>query len=275
MISCLAKEENMNEENKNQNMKGLLFAISLMVAGITDGFAQIVPETTIENTVRAGTVYQKLNDQFVLTSPATGNLFNAGYIFLKISSAKKTSVLIDGSFGSLSNRDVTVKMQTVSLYFSQGFSLIKSADGRLNSYWGYSLGTNPLFIKVMNKDEVAHSWSTSNDLSLYQSFVYKAGRNRITWDVNLPLIGLASRPAGRTFVNTAINGLVYDSYSNLFVTSWQNRKAVSSSLDINRMISKQISFVFGGRVAYDKMEKNNLYKSVQVGVYAGISLSVK
>jgi len=59
----------------------------------------------------------------------------------------KINISADAGLGSLSNRYTTVKTQTLDLRFSQGFSLLKSRNEKLNSYWGYSIQANPSFIK--------------------------------------------------------------------------------------------------------------------------------
>jgi hypothetical protein len=256
-------------------MKWLLFTVSVITTGMETVSAQTAPGLTGENTFTIGTAYKRLEDHFILSYPATGNTVNVGYHFIKNGIGQKVTISMEGSIGSLSNRYTNVKTQALVLNFSQGFSMVKSVGAKLAVYSGYSIHAAPSFIKASDEDETRHSWSSFNDLSLYQSFVYSSGRNKITWDINLPVIGLASRPPLKSSYYNTTNGLLYDSYSNIFFTSWKNHRALSSSLDIRRALNEQIHIILGARVAYNKLQNDYFYKETQIGLYGGISLSLK
>jgi len=91
----------------------------------------------------------------------------------------------------------------------------------------------------------------------------------------LPLVGIASRPPVKSSYYNTTNGLLYDSYSNLFFTSWHNHQSVSSSLEVRRALNEQIHIVLGGRFAYNSLQKDYSYKEIQAGIYGGVSLSIK
>jgi hypothetical protein len=247
-------------------MKLLLTAIMVLGSGIA---------VTGQHVINIGTGFKELEDPFVFSHSVEGNTLSVDYSFLRSGEAKRKSMDMQWDLGSLSGRGVSVKTNDLKLRFSQAFSIIRTRNKRLNAFLGYSIYTNPSFINVKDKEGKKYSWSTSSGLSLYQCLVYMVGRNRLALDIYVPVIGLASRPEEKDYHHHTMNGVLYDSYSDLFMTSLHNQRAVSASLDFSTALSKDIRVNFGGRYDHNYLEKEDVYSDNKAGLYAGISCSFK
>jgi hypothetical protein len=237
--------------------------------------AQIIPAKNKEHSIKAGTGFKEIRDNYILPYSVEGNILYVGYSFLQSGEAKKEIISAEWNKGSLSNSGAGVRINDFSLRFSQAFSLVKSRDKRLNYFAGYSIHTAPSFIKLSDKGDKEYSWSTSSNISVYQSLVYTRGRNRLSLDMYIPVIGLASRPDDRKYYSHTANGVLYDSYSDLFFTSWHNQQAISASVDFCTALSRGIRIIVGGKYDYNHLEKADGYSDSRIGMYAGLSFTLQ
>lgn len=237
--------------------------------------AQTIPMKNKEHSIRAGTGFKEIKDSYVLPYSVEGNMLYVGYSFLRSGEAKKEIISADWNKGSLSNSGAGVQTNDFSLRFSQAFSLVKSRDKCLSYFAGYSIHTAPSFIKLSDKGDKKYSWSTSSNISFYQSVVYSRGKNRLSLDMYVPVIGLISRPDDQKYYYQTVNGVLYDSYSDLFFTSWHNQQAVSASVDFSTALSKEVRAVVGGRYEYNQLEKEDVYSDSRIGLYAGLSFTLQ
>jgi hypothetical protein len=251
----------------------LLFAGSALLLSGLAAISQQIPSKPKQHVLTVGAGFKELEDLYIQPRSVEGNVLMVGYSFLKQSETGKQGIYIEWNHGSLSGSGANVKTNDFGIRFSQAFSLLKSKNRKLNGFWGYSINTSPSYISVDNKDGKKYSWSTSSGLSFYQSVVYTAGSNRLALDIYVPLIGLASRPEENDYYHHTVNGVLYDSYSNLFATSLHNQRAVSATLDFSTAVGKEVRVVVGGRYDYSHLEKEKVYTDNKVGLYAGIACS--
>lgn len=244
----------------------------ILLAGIPVA-AQTIPGKDKEHTIRIGTGFKEIKDNYILSRSAEGNTLHAGYSFSSYAEAKKTVIAADWDKGSLSNSAAQVKTNDFNLRLSQGFLIVKSRDKRLNFFAGYSIHTSSSFISVSDKENKKYSWSSFSGISLYQSLVYTRERTRLSLDLHLPVVGLASRPEDVRYYHHTVNGVLYDSYSNLFFASWHNQQAVSASIDFSKALGRGIRVVAGGKYDYHHLEKAGKYSDNKIGLYAGLSLT--
>lgn len=257
-------------------MKWLMIAGALLLAQAGMVYGQTGAGLVKEYSISAGKAETRLEDPFILSFPIRGNAFQADASFSRQDAAKRQSFSMEWDKTFWSNGQVAVKADGFQLRFSQGFSLLKSGNGRFRSYTGYSLQTHPVFIKATGKDEEdRYSWSTTNNLSLYQSAAYTAGKNQWTLDVYVPVIGLAARPGQQSNKHNTLNGLLYDSYKNLFVTSWHNQHTVSALLGFSHAFTERFRFHLDARVYYNSLEAEHTYREKTIGLSAGISWLVR
>jgi hypothetical protein len=224
-----------------------------------------------EHSVIVAIADHQLADSFILSSAAKGQAIGIGYSFGRSSNGKKDNFSMEWSISKLENTQFNVRVNNFSFRYGQAFSLLRSRKGSFNSYWGYSIQAAPSFIKATNKDGSLSSWSTSNTIGIYQSAEYTKGRNKWVFDIHLPLMGLSSRPDETSSRNNTINGWLYDSYSNLFVTSWHNQKAMYASLEFNTAWNKKFRLLAGARYQYLSSNEFYTYRQTAMSLYAGFS----
>lgn len=257
----------MINQNYLRNMKWLLTCIILLA--VAPLWAQR-PRTIDEHRIIFGASDIKLTEVFILPASASGENLQLSYSFNRTGTKKKKSIFIQWNKAQFSARDLDVSLNGFTMAFSEAFSLLKSR--RLSGYWGYSVRANPSFITARSEEgSVRHSWSTGNNLCLYQSLAYTSGIDLISLDIFVPVIGLSSRPGKTTSPHNTTNGLLYDSYSDLFFTSWHNLRAVSASLDFTRKINRRVAFTGGLQYQYTDLKDEYDYKERKLGLYAGIS----
>lgn len=224
-----------------------------------------------QHSVLVGVDDYQLADSFILSSAAKGKAMGVGYTFGRSSSVKKDHFAVGWSRSVMENIQFDVSTHNFTFRYAQAFSLLKNRSGSFNSFWGYSLQSAPGFIKATNKDQSRSSWNTTNNLSIYQSAEFIKGQNKWILDIHIPVMGLSSRPDETSSRNSTVNGSLYDSYSNLFVTSWLNQKAVSASLEFNTAWNNKFRFFAGARYQYLSSNEDYMYRNIVKGLYAGFS----
>ncbi len=136
------------------------------------------------------------------------------YSYSVISPYRKKSIVIAWNNGQAGN----VKLNDFFAAYADAFSVVKNKNGRFNTYLGYAISTNPVFITKQNEGK-QYSWATSTSLSAYSSSVYSWKNNSISLDLSVPVAGFASRPESSKVYSGNVNELLYESHDNLFFTS--------------------------------------------------------
>lgn len=222
-----------------------------------------------EHQLSVGIGGSTLTDLYILPSPVSGRLMDVQYSFGSHSDARKKLFSASWSNGLLANAGSAARVNHFTLRYSQGWRVFKS--GTLNNYLGYSLSTNPVLVRAGSGDGARYSWATTLQSSLYYSGVYTTRKGQWIMDVYLPVAGLASRPDEKTNASRTTEGILYDSYSRLFATSWHNQQQVSVSLGYSRPISQTVKLVLQGRFDYQSLQGGYRFQNKGAGLSAGIA----
>lgn len=192
------------------------------------------------------------------------------YSYSSISSYRKKSISLTWNSGQAGN----AKLNDFRAAYADAFSIIKSRNNGFNTYLGYAISTNPVFITNGNEDK-KYSWATSTSLSAYSYSVYSWKSNSISIDVSIPVAGFASRPENNKVYGGNVNRLLYESYDNLFFTSLHNLTAVVIAVQYSRQVSKRISLHAAYQYQYKRLNDDNLFQQVSHGLRAGFSYQLK
>jgi hypothetical protein len=192
------------------------------------------------------------------------------YSFSAISPYRKKIISIAWNNGQAGS----AKLNNFRAAYAYAFSVMKNKSSRFNTYLGYAISTNPVFITKSNESK-QYSWATSTSLSAYSSSAYAWKNNNISLDLSVPVSGLASRPENSTVYGGNVNELLYESYDNLFFTSLHNLKAASIAVQYSREVSKRISLQAGYQYKYKRLNEGDLFLQVSHGLRAGFSYRLK
>lgn len=192
------------------------------------------------------------------------------YSYSAINLYRKKSILIAWNNGQAGN----TKLNDFRAAYADVFSVMKNKNSRFNTYLGYAISTNPLFITKANEVK-QYSWATNTSLSAYSYSVYTWNNNSISLDLSIPVAGFASRPENNKSYSGNVNELLYESYDNLFFTSLHNLKVALLSVQYSREISKRMHLQAGYQYSDKKLTENNLFRQVSHGLQAGFSYRLK
>lgn len=193
-----------------------------------------------------------------------------GYSFSAASPYRKKSISVSWKNARVDG----FELNDIRAEYAAAFSVIKNKDSRFNTYLGYSINTNPVFI-TKTQEAKQYSWMTSTSLSAYGSSVYAWKNNTISFDVSIPVAGFATRPENASGYGANMNELLYESYNNLFFTSFHNLKAALLSVQYARGISKRINMQTGYQYSYKQLDENDGFRQVSHGLWAGFSYRLK
>lgn len=192
------------------------------------------------------------------------------YSYSAISPYRKKSTSIAWTNGQAGN----AKLNDFRAVYADAFSVLKNKNRRFNTYLGYAISTNPVFITKTNEVK-QYSWATNTSISAYSSSVYSWTKNNISLDLSIPVAGFASRPENNKSYSGNVNELLYESHDNLFFTSLHNLKAALLSVQYSREINNRIHLQAGYQYSYKKLTENDLFRQVSHGLQAGFSYRLK
>jgi hypothetical protein len=192
------------------------------------------------------------------------------YSFSAASGYRKKSISVSWKNGRVGG----FKLTDIRAEYAAAFSVIKNKDSRFNTYLGYSITTNPVFITKIQEAK-QYSWTTSTNLSAYCSAVYGWKNNSISFDLSIPVAGFASRPENNNGYGSNMNELLYESYNNLFFTSFHNLKAALLSVQYARPITKRINLQTGYQYSYRQLDESYGFRQVSHGLWAGVYYRLK
>ena len=256
-------------------MKGLQTITKIRVAGFfmllffQQGHTQPI-QTEKFHAVTVGASSLSVTDSYIdlnLKGTRAGSL---GYSFSAASPYRKKSISVSWKNARVDG----FELNDIRAEYAAAFSVIKNKDSRFNTYLGYSINTNPVFI-TKTQEAKQYSWMTSTSLSAYGSSVYAWKNNTISFDVSIPVAGFATRPENASGYGANMNELLYESYNNLFFTSFHNLKAALLSVQYARGISKWINMQTGYQYSYKQLDENDGFRQVSHGLWAGFSYRLK
>lgn len=192
------------------------------------------------------------------------------YSYASISAWRKKNISIAWNNGQAGN----AKLNDFRVMYADAFSVIKNKNSRFNTYLGYAISTNPVFITKGNEVK-QYSWATNTSLSAYISSLYSWKNNSISLDLSIPVAGFASRPENNKSYGGNVNELLYESYDNLFFTSLHNLEAASIAVQYSRQVGKRISLQAGYQYQYKRFNEGDLFLQVSHGFRAGFSYQLK
>jgi len=275
VISWRAKEENMIKLKKVENRIRLKAKVKraltcfLMLLFFQDGFAQNTQSINCHS-FTIGVSSLSVTDNYsdlVLKGIQSTDL---GYSYSSISAWRKKNISIAWNNGQLGN----TTLNDFRVMYADAFSVMKNKNSRFNTYLGYAISTNPVFITKTNEVK-QYSWTASTTLSAYSSSVFAWGKNNISVDLSIPVAGFASRPENNKSYSGNVNELLYESYDNLFFTSLHNLKAASIAVQYARQVCKRVSLQAGYQYQYNRLNEGNLFRQVSHGLRAGLSYRLK
>lgn len=210
-----------------------------------------------------------------IESKPDGKRFGAAYNVTKKSRARQTTLELGWQGARIGGANEKYSVNEFSLQWSDGFKIGAKRLGNFSAFVGYSIHLNPSFAKATGKTNDEYTWSTVNTLGLYQSYHYNWQRQGLSLNVQVPLIGAASRPGLLTEYPDDMNGLLYDSYSNLQLISWDNYKDVALKLNYHRELTSRMQINAGLRYRYMELETVLPVKSRSLAVEAGVSFRAR
>lgn len=216
-----------------------------------------------------------IDDPSVATIALNGKGVNVSYGLLKFTPVRKTMISMKASGIQFGVDNTDARAMALSLGLSDGFLIFKNRNRRLGGYIGYALHTSPSFLEINDKTNKYYTWSTISSLAFFQSYSYRCNRSSFTIDINVPLIGAASRPSATTVYSEDMNGAMYDSYSNLQLVTPNKYKAIDLAFDYRLVINMNLQFTAGIRYSYADLKTSLPVVQRSAGIQAGLLLRVK
>lgn len=217
----------------------------------------------------------KLKDLSVLPVSVTGTGTSVSYSYRKQSAARYSIVSAAWTNALFNSDDGRLQLNKFSVQLSDGFLINRGRIGFFKAYLGYSIDANPSFLKFQNTQSEKYSWSSVNSLNLYQAYTYKRNRNSFSFSIHIPVIGFSSRPGTDTKYSSDINGVLYNSYSHLFLTSIHNYKAADLDLNYEHSLGNKWTFKAGVNYRYSDLETSLPVQLQSAGMQAGLSLKIE
>ena len=215
-----------------------------------------------------------LGDISVLKTSVDGTGRGFKYSYTRITGSRYSVVSAGWKHGLFNSGSSRLKLNDFSVMLSDGFLIDRNKHSPFKAWLGYSVEVNPSFVKLQNKAEEKYSWSSVNSLNLYQFYTYQYNKSIFSFSVHVPLIGFSSRPGHSTQYPTDINGLLYNSYSNLSLTSFHNYKTVNLDLNYMHRINAKWNFIAGLNYRYSDLETTLPVRLQSAGIQAGLSLKI-
>jgi hypothetical protein len=210
-----------------------------------------------------------------IESKPDGKRFGVAYNVTKKSRARQTTFELGWQGARIGGTNEKYSVNELSLQWSDRFKIGAKRLGNFSAFVGYSIHLNPSFAKATGKTNDEYTWSTVNTLGLYQSYHYNWQRQGLSLDVQVPLIGAASRPGLLTEYPDDMNGLLYDSYSKLQLISWDNYKDIALKLAYHHELTSRVQVNAGLRYRYMELETVLPVKSRSLAGEAGVSFKIR
>jgi len=216
----------------------------------------------------------RVKDESVLPVSVTGTGGSVSYSYRKQTATRNSVFSIAWTKALFSSADSRLQLNKFSIMLSDGFLINRKGAGFFKAYLGYSIDANPSFIKLRDKQFEKFSWNSVNSLNLYQAYTYKHNKGVFSFAIHVPVIGFSSRPGKNTKYPTDINGLLYNSYSNLSLTSLHNYKAINLDLNYEHRINAKWNFKAGVNYRYSDLETTLPVQLQSAGIQAGLLLKI-
>ena len=170
------------------------------------------------------------------------------------------------STGTGNDDENHVKYYTAAFSYSRGFAIQKNKAAAFRNYLGYTVSVNSSGLRTGDN----YSWASSVMASLYNSAVYSWKKSSLSLDIIVPAIGFVSRPSANTTYKYSVDGMMYNSFSNLSFSSFHNQQAVTAALQYQLAFSQRWLVVGGIGFSYKKINETAIYLEQAYKINAGI-----
>lgn len=249
----------------------MFLAVLILLNGKNLLYGQVVKKY---NSVLLGMESLRIKDESVLPVSVTGMGSGIGYRYRKQTSTRNSVFSTAWTKALFSSADSRLQLNKFSIMLSDGFLINRKGAGFFKAYWGYSIDANPSFLKLRDKQFEKFSWNSVNSLNIYQAYTYKCKRSSFSFSFHIPVIGFSSRPDNNTKYPTDFNGVLYNSYSNLSLTSLHNYKAVNLDLSYGHRINAKWNFNAGLNYRYSDLETTLPVQLQSAGIQAGLLFQI-
>lgn len=223
------------------------------------------------HSINAGIGTRFITDDFLSFDTQKMTSAEFGYTFSANTPYWKKSISLSWGHGVDKNENRQTRLNDFEAQYSNAFSLKYDKARMLNTYLGYSINAGTESIKWGDKD----SWATINSLSVYYSTICSWQKNSLSLDINIALAGLASRPENLTIYAGDKNGLIYNSYSNLFFTAIDKLKAATILLKYEKELGEHFQLNINSSFVYKNLNSAYNFKEQSLRFNMGVSYSLK
>ncbi len=223
----------------------------------------------------AGVSINNIDDASVQPSSFSGQTIDFQYALLKQDRKRKTELSVDLNTGNLSIEDGQTCLTDLSITLADGFRISGKGNRQFSFYIGYVVNYNPAFIKVKGKDDNYTTWNSSSSICFYQSYNYSWRKQSFSIDISIPLLGFSSRPQSNDDYAGNMNGALYNSLSNVFVTSVHNNAAAALIGRFQRTLTPAWQFVASATYKVNDMQSAIPVKRESLGIRAGVAVKIR
>lgn len=223
------------------------------------------------HSLSGGFASRRITDDYLTTNQKDLESFDLEYSYAAISQTRYKQFTVNWNRGL--NKGAGYNEFAIS--YSEAFSLTRNQRSGFNVYAGYALSSNPIYIKDQPETGAKHSWATTTSLSFFNLTSYAWKTNRFSMRLSLPVAGFAARPLRDEVYNENIHSVLYNSYSNVFFTSWHNLRAVKMAMEFSTMVSHHWGVLIGYKHDFKLLKKEIDFSEQANGVQVGISYFLK
>lgn len=177
--------------------------------------------------------------------------------FQQISFAAETGIRMSG---------YSTELTGFRFSYTKGFRLGVNKTGKFRAYLGYQLSTEPLYIRT----GASSSWVNFSSLSLHSEANYLLGRMQLSFAFTVPVAGFVSRTAPDASASGRFNGLLYDSYSNAWLTTWNEMHGLDFSLRFRGGRDSRVGWTTEAGFRYRSLDTDNDFQSRSFRLSGGL-----
>jgi hypothetical protein len=208
---------------------------------------------------------QSLTDDHLNLNDENINSTGFSWSYTDKTSRQQKSIGVGFKYGN----NINFKTSGYAIEFKNAYSIFRSRQAI--NYFGYSFKTNFQFIYANEKP----SWVSVNAGSLYNSFNYSWGKNLVSFDALIPVIGFISRPKPEGEYDGSVNSMLYNSLSNPIFISLHNYREVNLSLNYSRQVNNRFSLLAGLSFTNQNIQTVNDLRKQEYIFKAGFKYFVK
>lgn len=241
-----------------------MFATTLSLF-FKEGIAQL--SVSKQHTFSAGVSYRKIDDYFLDVHVDKLLSTDLKYSYGVENGRSKKVLLVSGEIGHQLIGDAQARFYAADLSYSAGYAIQKNKTSAFKNYLGYAVAANSVFLKEGGN----YSWASTTMLALYNSAVYSWKKSSLALDINIPALGFVSRPMVNTSYPSATDGMVYNSFSNLYFSSFHNQQAFSAELQFRHSFNRRWQILAATSFEYRKITESPSFLQQAYKITAGIA----